>query len=238
MPAAVEIVLLATDQDPGANRVATALADAGYRIRRVAKLGEAEHLLHTGRGQALIASAHLVDADSVTRLRRDVPGQPVIPWLSAPSSDGVADHLAAGADEVLEARMGDREIVARVEGAMRRHLRTDSEIAYGPLEIDAESGEVRWDGTELRLTRRERQVLHVLASAAGRTVRRDRLYRQVWGYAMARGDRSVDVNVTRLRAKLAEAAGDRIEISAQPGVGYRLELREGVREEPAAVTAL
>jgi DNA-binding response OmpR family regulator len=238
MPAAVEIVVLATEPNPGADRIATALADAGYRIRRASKLGEAEHLLHAGRAQALVAAAELLDEDAVIRLRRDVPGQPVIPWLSTSSSDRVAEHLVAGADEVLDSAMGEREVAARVAAALRRHVGTASVTVYGPLAIDAENGEVRWDGAELRLTGRERQVLQVLAAAAGRTVRRDRLYRQVWGYAMARGDRSVDVNVTRLRAKLAEAAGGRIEISAQPGIGYRLELPEGVRENPSPVTAL
>ncbi|MDQ3777381.1 MAG: response regulator transcription factor [Actinomycetota bacterium] len=238
MPVAVEIVLLAVDHGHDADRVATALGACGFRVRKVTKLAEAEHLLHGGKGQALVAAARLLDEDVVSRLRRDLPGQPLIPWLSPASSERAADLLSAGVDDVLDERMGDRELGARVAAAVRQHVRPDSKTVYGPLEIDAETGEVRWEGVELRLTRRERQVLHALASAAGRTVRRDRLYRQVWGYAMARGDRSVDVNVTRLRAKLADAAAGGIEISTQPGVGYRLELREGVRDATSLVTAL
>jgi DNA-binding response OmpR family regulator len=72
------------------------------------------------------------------------------------------------------------------------------------------------------LTPRERDVLYVLARASGATLRREAIYRAVWGYAMARGDRSVDVNVKRLRDKLAAEVGAPLSIETEPGVGYRL----------------
>jgi DNA-binding response OmpR family regulator len=58
--------------------------------------------------------------------------------------------------------------------------------------------------------------------AQGSTVRRGHLYRIVWGYAMARGDRTVDVNVKRLRDKLAGQIGNPVTVETEPGVGYRL----------------
>ena len=77
-------------------------------------------------------------------------------------------------------------------------------------------------------------MLQILAETAGRPVRREEIYRRVWGYAMARGDRTVDVNVRRLRAKLAQATAEELQIVTQPGIGYRLDL--SLRDE--AVTAL
>ena len=105
------------------------------------------------------------------------------------------------------------------------------------MRIDDLNGEAEWAGQDLRLTRREREVLHALANAAGSTMRREVLYKRVWGYAMARGDRSVDVNVKRLRAKLAKLTGGALEIKTQPGIGYRLEF-VGERKPEDAVTAL
>ena len=67
----------------------------------------------------------------------------------------------------------------------------------------------------LSLTARETEVLQVLAAAHPRPVRREVVYRMVWGWAMPRGDRTVDVNVKRLRDKLR----------THPGVGYALELQ-------------
>jgi DNA-binding response OmpR family regulator len=237
----LEVLFLANDADPGARRIGEALGAAGYRVRRVMRAAEAEHLLHTGGGEILVADADLLDGDTLSRIRRDRPAQPVIGWLARPSSERTAELLEVGATDVLSGGMGDRELVARVAAALRSSPEGMGGIVHGPLEIDEETGEVRWDGAELRLTRRERQVLQVLAASAGRTVRRDRLYRHVWGYAMARGDRSVDVNVTRLRGKLAERASGQIEIITQPGVGYRLELRgaeDAPERESEIVTAL
>ena len=102
-------------------------------------------------------------------------------------------------------------------------------IAIHPLRIDEEDEERGSDPelADLRLNVLERQgrteEFLRLAESAGRTVPRERLYRQVWGYTMARGDRSVDVNVKRLRDKLAAVPGMAVEIRTQAGVGYRLE---------------
>jgi DNA-binding response OmpR family regulator len=235
----LDVLFLANDADPGADRLAETLHAGGYVVRRATRAAEAEHLFHGGAAELLIADADLLDGEALTRILRERPGHPVVGWLARASSDRSAELLEWGAADVLSATMGDREVSARVSAA----LRTDGEnpsTVYGPLAIDEETAEVRWEGSEVRLTRRERQVLQALAAAAGRTVRRDRLYRQVWGYAMARGDRSVDVNVKRLRAKLANAAGGRLEITTQPGVGYRLELREPdvVDPQPLVVTSL
>jgi DNA-binding response OmpR family regulator len=105
-------------------------------------------------------------------------------------------------------------------------------VTFGPLVVDRGRGEATWHGRRLQLTPREREVLHALAQAQGATVRRETLYRLVWGYAMARGDRTVDVNVKRLRDKLAAAVGAPLSIETEPSVGYRLSVAE------SAVTAL
>lgn len=91
----------------------------------------------------------------------------------------------------------------------------------GGLEVDARLGLATWRGAPLSLSPRELEVLQVLVAAGGVTVAREVIYRQVWRWSMPRGDRTVDVNVKRLRAKLA-AAGVGAQILTQAGVGYRL----------------
>ncbi len=235
----MELLFLAGDQDSGADRIPAALQGAGYRVRRISRPAEAEHLLHAG-ADALVADPALADADLLARLRRDCPGRAVIAWIAQPATDWTADLLEAGFEDVLDGAMGPRELAARVAAVARRTESASSTVAFGLLDIDDDAGEAWWSGERIRLTRRERQVLQVLADSAGRTVRRERLYRQVWGYAMARGDRSVDVNVRRLRAKLGSATAGRLEIVTEQGVGYRLELVADSQEvsEIAAVTSL
>jgi len=146
--------------------------------------------------------------------------------------DEESSRLAAGADDVLHRGMGAREQTARIAALADRAPRPGIAVALGPLGVDPERGEATWHGRRLPLTQRERDVLHALAEARGATLRRELLYRRVWGYAMARGDRAVDVNVKRLRDKLASEVGAPISIETEPGVGYRLVVAE------AGVTAL
>lgn len=199
-----------------AGRLVEVLEAAGHAARFAGGPGEAE----------LAARGGLVDA-AVTAgepepLKRRLGTVPVAVWLTAASTEAVADAFAAGADEVLHPGMGRRELLERTAALARRTAGAEAAVEAGPLRVDRERGEATWRGRRLSLTARERDVLHELARAQGAAVRREHLYRAVWGYAMARGDRTVDVNVKRLRGKLAAQVGAPLSIETEPGVGYRL----------------
>jgi DNA-binding response OmpR family regulator len=226
---AVHVLLIAQESDT-ASRLLEALNEREITVARSAKAGEGEHMA-AGGYTAVVFDPSLVDRDFVSRVRRRAPGLPLVALVHAPSSERVAAELDAGVDEALHTGMSTRELGARVATAVRRTSADSSAvIGVGPLQIDLVEGEATWEGRDLGLTRREREVLHVLAESLGRVVRRENLYRRVWGYAMARGDRSVDVNIRRLRAKLAAAGADALAIKTQAGYGYRLELAEVVTE--------
>jgi DNA-binding response OmpR family regulator len=192
------------------------LGRAGHTTRVVDSAGAAELAVRTGRIDAAIC------AREPAELRRRLEQLPIAVWLDAASTNGVADALDDGADEVVHAGMGDREVFLRLEALARRAPAIEAPASFGGLLVDPERGETSWHGRRLALTARERGVLHALARAQGATVRRETIYRAVWGYAMARGDRTVDVNVKRLRAKLAAEVGAPLSIETEPGVGYRL----------------
>ena len=78
-------------------------------------------------------------------------------------------------------------------------------------------------GSSVDLTRREFEVLQLLAQAEGKVLQREEIYQAVWGYAMAHGDRSVDVFVRKVRQKLEKASPDWSYIHTHFGVGYRFE---------------
>lgn len=98
-----------------------------------------------------------------------------------------------------------------------------SVLHAGELEITVAEGLVRAGGTTLTLSVREFQLLVALVSHAGGIVRREELYRTVWGSELRPGDRSVDVYVSKLRAKLEAAMPDRRFIHTHPGFGYRFQ---------------
>ena len=104
-------------------------------------------------------------------------------------------------------------------------------VAFAPLGgVGAES---------VKLTRREFELVELLAGVEGRVLEREEIYQRVWGYAMARGDRSVDVFVRKVRHKLEKASPDWKYIHTHFGVGYRFaaELREGAVAIPDAPPA-
>ncbi|MEJ7824394.1 MAG: response regulator transcription factor [Solirubrobacteraceae bacterium] len=96
-------------------------------------------------------------------------------------------------------------------------------VRIGDLEIRGREGLVLANGRALTLSVREFDLLAALARNAGRIVSRDELYSLVWGGALRRGDRSCDVYVHKLRAKLEEALPGMRFIHTHVGFGYRLD---------------
>jgi DNA-binding response OmpR family regulator len=202
------------------------LQDAGHRVRHADGPGEAALFQRSARVDVVVCET------GVSELKRRLTPVPIAVWLPIASTAAAADALESGADEVVHAGMGEREQAARISALARRAPSGDEPVTDGALHVDRNRGEATWHGRRLGLTARERDVLYELARANGAVVRREALYRSVWGYAMARGDRSVDVNVKRLRDKLAAEVGAPIAIETEPGIGYRLAVAD------SAVTAL
>ncbi len=214
----MRILVLAADAD----RLESALSAGGGDVTVKSHSGEAEHLLLCERFDVIVFHPRSDDPYFLTRMLRDYPGRALVVWLRSSSSPRVSELLDAGADEVLDGTMDDHELLARVRNAARHGRRPASHtLEIGDLRIVSPSGKASWRGELLPLTRRERGVLLALAEAAGETVPREVIYRKVWGYSMVRGDRSVDVNVKRLRDKLEQAEVE-LRVRTSPGVGYRL----------------
>jgi DNA-binding response OmpR family regulator len=94
-------------------------------------------------------------------------------------------------------------------------------LISGEIEIRADQFQAFVAGRSLDLTRREFELIELLSAAEGRVLEREEIYQRVWGYTMARGDRSVDVFVRKLRQKLERASPGWRYIHTHVGVGYR-----------------
>src|SRR5215207_2492479 len=134
--------------------------------------------------------------------------------------------LRIGADDWVTKPCHPEELIARVEAVVRRRQRAEARVvakpvAFGEIEIRADQFQVFSSGRSVDLTRREFELIQLLAAAEGQVLQREEIYERVWGYAMVHGDRSVDVFVRKLRQKLERASPGWRYIHTHFGIGYR-----------------
>jgi DNA-binding response OmpR family regulator len=134
--------------------------------------------------------------------------------------------LRLGADDWITKPCHPEEVIARVQGLVRRRrratARTESKpMSAGEVQIRSDRFQAFVAGRSLELTRREFELIELLAGGEGRVLEREEIYSRLWGYAMVRGDRSVDVFVRKLRQKLEKASPEWRYIHTHFGIGYR-----------------
>jgi DNA-binding response OmpR family regulator len=164
--------------------------------------------------------------DYLDRVCAELPGLGVVVCTGQSTVAQRVRGLRLGADDWLIKPCHPEELIARVEAVVRRRRRSDARqergpVAAGELEIRSDRFQAFVDGESVDLTRREFELIELLAGSEGRVLEREEIYQRVWGYAMARGDRSVDVFVRKLRQKLEKASPDWRYIHTHFGVGYR-----------------
>ena len=165
------------------------------------------------------------------RKERETAHMPVIMLTARGDEADRVLGLELGADDYITKPFSLREVIARIKTVLRRK---DSEkdrgrpevVQSGQLRIDRGRFEVTVRGKVTPLTTREFELLYTLATNRGRVLSRDRLLDLVWGQEEFVEPRTVDVHITRLRAKLSERSGSEHYVDTVRGVGYRF------REQP------
>jgi DNA-binding response OmpR family regulator len=150
--------------------------------------------------------------------------------------------LRLGADDWVTKPCHPEELIARVESVVRRRKRAearvdDTPVSVGEVEIRADQFQAFVHGASADVTRREFELIQLLADAEGQVLPREAIYQRVWGYAMVHGDRSVDVFVRKLRQKLERVSPDWRYIHTHFGIGYRFAAEPVVPETPEAPVA-
>jgi len=177
-----------------------------------------------------------IDGLEVCRLLRGRSASSGIPIIMVTARTGEMDRVAGlemGADDYITKPFSLRELVARVRAVLRRPQQMSAaarSLAYQGmrLAIDFDAVSVRVAGAQVRLTKREFELLRFLVENRNRVLSRDRLLERVWGLDRQVETRSVDVHVGRLRGKLG-TAGRQIETVI--GMGYRFVEEPNALEE-------
>jgi DNA-binding response OmpR family regulator len=220
--------LAVIDRDPGFMQVlAKRLGPLGWDHRTLASPVTVEALVAM-RLNALVVDVTVLGPDSWEYLERICVRLPTLAVVVCTGPSSVAQRvrgLRLGCDAWVTKPCHPEELICVIEAAIRRHRRSEmpgfedlievGEITIRPDLYQAYAGE-----TSLELTAREFEILLLLAQS-DRVLRREEIYERVWGYAMAHGDRSVDVFVRKLRQKLRTASSRWSYIQTHFGVGYR-----------------
>jgi two-component system KDP operon response regulator KdpE len=224
-------ILVVEDDDSTAASVARSLTAHGYKVVHAADAATARREWERRRPDLVILDLGLPDADGVSvlrTLRRDA-ATPVLVLTARGAEHAKVTALDQGADDYVTKPFGMDELHARVRALLRRAAGPAADdkgnVALGPLRIDLGRHTVEVDGTPVRLTPHEFEVLRVLTTHAGRLVTHGRLLRAVWGTAYAEEGHYLHVYVSQIRHKLAAADTSgalRGLIVSEPGVGYRI----------------
>jgi two-component system response regulator RegX3 len=239
------IRLAVIDTDSGFVTVLTKRAEAaGWQLRQAASVVPPEELVAM-KLNALLIDPALLGEDGWSYLERVCGMLPDLGVIVCTGRSTVAQRvrgLRLGVDDWITKPCHPEEAMARVEAVSRRrrrgrHAAESGPVIAGELEIRPDQFQAFVSGDSLDLTRREFELLQLLAEAKGQVLEREAIYQRVWGYAMAHGDRSVDVFIRKLRQKLEKRSGGWSYIHTHFGVGYRFDPEPHVATAEAAAQA-
>lgn len=198
-----------------------ALESRAYAVREAenGRLGLQEAAFH--RPDVVLLDLGLPDMDGLEVLKslREWSSVPVLILSVRDQEDTKVTALESGADDYVTKPFSTAELVARLAVIQRRHHTADSpEITVGPLTMLLDRHEVSLSGEPLKMTPTEYAFLHALARHAGKIVTQRQILREVWGPQGDGQTHYLRVYANHLRKKL----GDKLVISNEPGIGYRL----------------
>jgi DNA-binding response OmpR family regulator len=220
------LLLIEDDPDIRTNLV-RALRERGHAVAASHTAMDGLQTALAERPDLIVLDLGLPDLDGreLLRMLRAVSAVPVIVATARDDEAEIVRLLDAGADDYVAKPFTAAQLDARVRAVLRRGSAEPAEpaaISVGGLRIDAGARIVTLDGTALDLTPREFDLLHHLATRAGRVVTKRQLLSDVWRMPYGGADKTVDVHLSWLRRKLGETAQEPRYLHTVRGVGVRL----------------
>jgi two-component system KDP operon response regulator KdpE len=218
-------VLVCDDEPQIIRALRVVLREAGFAVVAASDGEEALDHAAVRPPDAAIIDLVLPDIDGVevTRRLREWTAMPIIVLSAVGDEVEKVRALDAGADDYVTKPFGPRELVARLQAAMRRAGSVTDEpvLVAGDLEIDLAARMVRRSDEEIHLTPIEFELIAVFARNPGRLLTHRALLTEVWGPGHADETAVLRTHIANLRQKI-DPDGSAAPISTDPGVGYRL----------------
>jgi DNA-binding response OmpR family regulator len=220
--------ILVVDDEPIVRDVVVRyLEREGYTTLEADHGERARELLEQRSPDLVVLDVMLPGADGL-ELCRWIRARSELPVIMLTARGEEADRIVGlelGADDYVTKPFSPRELAARVRSVLRRTAGPSSpgeRLAFGAVELDSATRDVRRTGLELKLTAKEFDLLWFLASHPRRVFSRDQLMSRVWGYEAALDTGTVTVHMRRLREKIEADPSQPKHLQTVWGVGYRL----------------
>ena len=203
------------------------LTTTGYDAKGFSGGGPMFEALKSETPELIVLDIMMPGEDGITILKK-LRGNPLtrdIPVIMATARGTEMDMITGldtGADDYLVKPFGIMTLVSRIKAVLRRCGRreTDTLLSAHGIAMDTESHQVRVNGENVELTRKEFAILRLFLLHPGKVYTREALMHEVWGGEYLGESRTVDMHIKTLRQKLGAAGG---QIKTVIGVGYRLE---------------
>ena len=213
-------ILIVDDEPAIAALISRVLTAAGYTCQAVTSSEKAADLIEQNRYDLVLLDVMMPKIDGYDLLEYIRPTG--TPSIFVTAKDAVSERvrgLHSGADDYIVKPFAPAELTARVEAVLRRTGRATVQYSLWGCTVDTAACRVTRAGQEIKLTRKEYELLLLLLRGRGTALYRDYLYETLWGDDMSLDTRTLDTHITRLRRKLD--LGDKLHAVRQ--VGYMLE---------------
>ena len=201
------------------------LGQEGFRVSDAADAADARRKLGGLSFDCIVVDVMMpgeTGVELVRSLRANGEDAPILMLTALSETDHRIEGLSAGSDDYLSKPFDARELLLRLRNLLRRRAPPATplieQVVFGPFTFHIGRRDLRRDGEPVRLTEREQEIMAVFADRMGETVPRHEL---VDGDAEV-GERTIDVQINRLRRKIETDPSDPVWLQTVRGVGYRL----------------
>jgi two-component system phosphate regulon response regulator OmpR len=200
------------------------LSENGFRVTVAGNADEARRKLHGLDFDLLVLDVMMpgesgVELTKALRAEKDVP---ILMLTALSETDSRVTGLEAGADDYLPKPFDPRELILRINNILRRggpaSVPKVEQLVFGPYTFQLAKRELKRGGETLKLTDREQEILAIFAARAGETIPRHELV----GGDSEVGERTIDVQINRLRRKIERDPSNPVWLQTVRGIGYRL----------------
>lgn len=213
-------ILAVDDEKPIAELLRISLTRAGYQCTCVYDGVSAANLIEKETFDLILLDIMLPGIDGFELMEYIRSTDTPVIFLTA--KNAVADRvkgLRMGAEDYIVKPFDILELLARVEGVLRRHGKTQTLMQIGDLEINTLSMQVCRRGVQIPLTHKEYALLLLFAQNVGIVLSKNTIYERIWGGEYPESTRTVELHIQRMKKKV----GWDDKIKPVYGIGYRLE---------------